>query len=634
MARLQLRRGTVESRTTGGPPSCVLTPPMPRGKSTPPLHARDAKRVAARLKQARERLSLSLRDLGDLAGIPWGTLAAVERGREPRWSTLMRYLSLVPGLRAGEFLPTPSVQPPEASESVYAFMLDAIGFGADEVHLRLTVNKDGSAVLRREVTRLRAQRDDEEFEMQAKALLQIACVGGNDLVRHLIHDALPEGRFRREEGGVAHEFTLSKPGKPACVRYVRVERLPPGAVRDEVRLDVGHPVERMRLEAVLPSGTLPSDARAHVWLFSRATEQEEGDLCSWLHPRGLRIATDPATRKVSLDVERVLPDLTYCLRWTSAKMSRPAPPALETAPDVRVPRTFAPIARRLRERACLSQRQLADAMGVVHGTVAEAERGRDPRAGTLLRYLEALPGTPPQVLLPSRAAEGTLTTEEAWAYYRDLHRLECTELRRRYTVRPDGTTEMLEEYLDVRSLSTEGRTVRVVLGAQRSIYVKVASRVEDLHVSEEMEEDVRTRRVGATEAGPVHEFTIPGRSSRRALSWSVRTVNPGRLSLTAAEGKARAATSLHVSQGTSATPIVPCRRLVVEALLATAQESTLEVAVAIPAIRPPHRMVPPVLEHLHEGRFRFECDRAARRLKLEVEHPLCAISYGVAWRLK
>src|SRR5690349_6458135 len=122
--------------------------------------------------------------MGKLTGIPWGTVAAVERGRDPRWWTLMRYLARVPGLHAADLLPPPVACPPPASPAVFSRLVEAYGFAADELSVEATV-KRGGATLVRHLRGLRTVKTTEPWEELALPLMQVACLASPEIAKRL-----------------------------------------------------------------------------------------------------------------------------------------------------------------------------------------------------------------------------------------------------------------------------------------------------------------------------------------------------------------------------------------------------------------------------------------------------------------
>ncbi|MEM7244167.1 MAG: helix-turn-helix transcriptional regulator [Acidobacteriota bacterium] len=106
------------------------------------------------------------------------------------------------------------------------------------------------------------------------------------------------------------------------------------------------------------------------------------------------------------------------------------PVMLEPSQDA-VLRWRGQVLRDARERAGLTQRELARVMSVSRATVAEAELGADLRHSTLQRYLDTLVSLSPRRLLLPSESEPPTTSAPVWGCWREVAGFVVSRVRRR-----------------------------------------------------------------------------------------------------------------------------------------------------------------------------------------------------------
>jgi transcriptional regulator with XRE-family HTH domain len=572
-----------------------------------------------RLRQARERLGISARALSRLARIPLATVSAVERGREPRWSTLMRYLETVPGLRAGHLVEGSHPRPPTLGASTWAFAKRAHGLWAQRVIVRARVREDGSREHLLEVKGLTTS-DADQGARTLRMLMQVACVAAPAVIREL---GPPEqGRkMALDADGARHEFRWTA-RLPRVLEYRRTESLPRGEP-DQLTHRTGLPIRELTLVVELPKGA-PTHPRLCAWASARDLEGEGSSAVAYLHAPPCSPTLRRGGRTTRATVRDVIPGVTHALVWGAPGSAAPKAPGAGARP-----RTFAVIAREVRARAGLSVRETARSLAVSHGTLLEAEKGSDPRASTLRQYLRAFPELAPQWLLPAAEAEGELTLDEAWEYYRDLVGLEAQLFDRRIRIDENGNTEGDEVIHGLVSLDSKERDISLILGRGRWIYAREGDVIQE--VDTDLPDDAAARlRTRIVERHPTYQhqqLLIPAGITRRGMRLRSRITSRSAFRTRAVMR------ALHgdeiIVRGNSRTMPVPCREY--RMVLAWHELFVPDDAwpIAFSSMRPATEDKLGRLEILHPGRYEFRTAPGLTSAELRVERPVPGISYGI-----
>lgn len=595
-----------------------MSSPGPEGTSRGlPVRAAAAGRPA-RLRDARERLGLSVRELARQTGIPAATISAIEQGREPRWSTLVRYLETVPGLRAAELVAGPRFHPPVMSLGAWRWFARAIGFHADETRETLRALPDGGARLELVITGLLSTCGDVPSQDLPGALVQAACMAQPLFVSRLAPEPDATSLVARD-GDVEHAFEWSL--DPVVMTYRRTEIL----ARLPERLVHRQAVATRNLILGFDAGAGPAPpARLLAWTRMRDSEGDDASIAPHVHAPPHQPAWHREGSLVAASVEHVLPDMTHALAWDV-----PDAPALPAPPE-----SFAPIARALRDRAGMSARELAHAMGSSHGTVLEAEAGRDPRAGTLERYLRAVPDASAQWLLPALEAGGELTHDEAWEWQRELHGLEAERMVVDSIPRPDGRVVRRQVIDGLRSLEPTAGRVGVALRAFRGLFNFEPGTLESIETSfgEDDESEVLVQPLEA--GGRITRLLLPGRLSSAGCTLTVTYANPdlGRRG-TRAELLERHGPET-VVRGSKTTVTVPTGELAFRLIFPRGLEADEFWPVAYHETHPPRPFRHgSLLERVHREGVTWSLAEDRSEARLAIRRPLCGVSYGFAWAI-
>ncbi|MEM7248599.1 MAG: helix-turn-helix transcriptional regulator [Acidobacteriota bacterium] len=598
---------------------------MPRKKaSSDPA----AKALAAELRSARSHFGESLREFAERIGIAFATISAVEKGRDPRASTLMAYLDAVPGLRADELLPPSDerVVHPPATHSLWAFHAASFGFRARRVRYELSFLADGTCRSELTVEGLRFNADAAHQEDGAYDLMHVAFLGTKTQARQL---KLPKtGRtVKLKDGSIEHRFTIGKCLVEDGITYQRREKsaeLPAlhprlqNCAHQELTLAVRYPIEELELVIKPSTRSRVTEAFAHAWPLALQPRSADESCFEELHPWNGGPAHRPNSREVALTVGKPLICCAYRLFFRRSgegkgrPLLRPGPATADMAKAIKAARS----------REGLSVRELARRMKVSSATVFEMEHGRDPRASTLRRLLEATPSTAPQQLLPSPGRTQPCSFDQVWELMLALYRFVIGECHREIVIEADGSADWKETFANMRSLGEPADDLRLLMGLPNSL---ISMRTGIDSIDTENEDDVeamKMKEVGRRDGNTIHQLTIPGALSRRGLTQETRrTLPPGSFSL---RGKSKASGSSH--------PVLrPLERLHVTIRFPSGMMPTSIFATAIPSTQPPGTELVPIIERHHRGRHRFKLGK--RDATLVVERPLIGFTYGIGWVL-
>lgn len=452
---------------------------------------------AEALRTARGRLGLSQRELARRLGLAQETIRTAELGRPPRHSTLMAYLTQIPGLQPGDLLRGPLPPPPVASEAVWSAYRVVLGFSARSLQWKRSESPDGSWT---DLMRIRgaALIDDAAGQPELRALAQALCVGGVGFVRDLPVSIADSGCHQLVDKCGQHRFKWSSTRAGRRLSYAFRGRL---GTRVAMEIPIDYCVEELALIWERPDASLTLSIRPRVNPEPIPPGSAEERLAERTHPTA---PLERSGKRVSWRPTFPIPGLTYGLDEVPAG-------------DVPPARTWS-LARTLRQaraHAGLTMREVAQAAGTSAATLAYAEAGRDPRASTLEGYLLALPNLVPQDLLPACAPGGTLKPTELWDLMRDLYGYEIAAVRKTVTIARDGSSTTTIDTLDLRPLRATLADFRYRSGLHRGITQASESVLES--VESQFAED-KVRFIRRTEGPVVHEFRFPRSFARGGIT--------------------------------------------------------------------------------------------------------------------
>lgn len=285
------------------------------------------------LRDARERAGLSQRGLALRMGVSWVTVSQVERGAEPRHSTLVRYLRALPDLAPQEILSSAEARGVADADATWEHYRALFGYEAEEVRKRSRIAPCGDCETVIETRGLRSLRGSLR-DLRILVGLQRAVFQGSPSVLRSIearHADLTARVVERRDGRAVHQFRFPETRARGGITYRRRHLTPTlykmtdeaaaeaygrtGPFVEGTTLAVAHPVHRLRLEVCFPDGYQPVDVAGFVWPAIEVPDPDLPDLSTTLHPGGLPVVSSRSGRTVALEVERPLVGLKYGLGW-------------------------------------------------------------------------------------------------------------------------------------------------------------------------------------------------------------------------------------------------------------------------------------------------------------------------------
>ncbi|MEM7248512.1 MAG: helix-turn-helix transcriptional regulator [Acidobacteriota bacterium] len=291
-----------------------------------------ASTLAQRLLHFRERAGHSARSLGDAMGASAMTVLGAEGGRDPRRSTLTRYLEALPDLSAWELF-TVTGQRPVVRRAAWHYYRDLCRCEAEEQVKRVVISRGGSARISLSTEGFRwlgPPRDELSLRLGfGRSVLQ---PGPAELTSVDASSTRQPLRIRRIPGLlVDQEQLLRIPGELArdgvsftrrltrTLGYALTERRArkrtghEGPFREGATFGPFLPSQRLRLIVRFPPGVCPEDVRGHAWLLPDLPDSGRTGFERLLHPEGLTPEWDG--RELSLSTEHALPGVKLGLSW-------------------------------------------------------------------------------------------------------------------------------------------------------------------------------------------------------------------------------------------------------------------------------------------------------------------------------
>ncbi|MEM7245431.1 MAG: helix-turn-helix transcriptional regulator [Acidobacteriota bacterium] len=600
--------------------------------------------LATRLRAARERAGLGVRELASLLGVSPATISQAEAGGDPRRSTLLRYLEVLPSLRPSDLVGAGAPSPPLHSPAAWQLVRDVHGWSAQRFVLTVEVGPDG----RRGHLRLVGARPTQGSltdDVVRQRLLRTLFRGSPHLRTEIAAEPgdLKARSRRLDDHGFRHELRFPRELQSQGIEYRRQQLgddLPPGystpgslvvsaLMAEGASLAIDFPVESFEVVVEFAADVpFPEHARVRAWSDLQAAQAEVSDLLPFLHPEGVKVRRSAAKRRLSMVVERPPCGLYYGLGWGGGDVAESGVPTV-VGPWPEEGVDAAQAVQAAREDQGWSRRELARKLDVSPVTVTRLEEGTDVRRSILDGCLEVLPRLQPEQLLPVRPGEGPFNRLDAWEHQRDLLGIESELERKTLVITAAGDAHALCESLGVRRVRPGGSPFRIRYGSARAASKRlptVLKTVEDAVARQADESGLRVRIIARPQGRLVHEITVPPELAAVGASYTRRLFTPGFFDPDASDDRPTR------WDGAAIVPTFAVQRLELVVQLPPG----VRFGDVVFGVHPRILIDGPfaegdVSERLHPEGMRVVEDRKERMLRLEVKHPLVGFLYDVFW---
>ncbi|MEM7244029.1 MAG: helix-turn-helix transcriptional regulator [Acidobacteriota bacterium] len=550
--------------------------------------------VCRLLEELRESAGLSQRELARRMKVGVATISSIEAGRQPRLSTLRKYVAQLPGATPRRLL-VPESQAPEAAwDAAWETTAAIYRFAVDEVRVdfspdRFVLEAQGVRILGEPLPALRL------------AALRAVCMGSAPVVRTLDLDSIgttiEDGEYRhsyraRTDDSFDYRCELST-GRPA-------------------ELLVEYPIQRLVLIAPAPS------ARA-VRLDVIPTGQShapENNIARALHPDGV-VVKAAGRERATVVVPRPVTWLRYIVSNDEEKGGA----------ERRRRRDLARILTTLRRTHELSARGLGLKTGLRHSTIRELEAGSDPKVTTLQALLVGLPELRPQDVLGPRMPPAC-SSDELWGYQVRLFGQEALE----HTMTVDISDAGRRSQVRTRQLRDlrEREVLEIQGGRRRSVMTEAPKLLKEIEAGDQ---ELTTKRVRLSADHDLYHFRFSNVRGGQGVSFSRRAEERVGLSRTLAEIRAREGDDRVHRQGAALglpAPAQRCRLTLVFPLGFAPLDFRAHVW--------PLGYVPDegLMACHHVSRHKVRRSRRGERLAIHLtfQRPMVGFSHAVSWTLR
>ena len=618
--------------------------------------------LAVQLQSARKRAGLSGRALAARSGVSQAAISRAESGQDVGHATLTALVRALPGLDPRALLGRAAEGARPASRRLWRFFHELHGLRARRVVLETLVEPDGRLRTQFAIRGLTSRRADLDDPTIRAAVMGAMIVGSPDSVLEVAASTLARRRRRLvvQDGEVTHRFELARDLQTGGIDYLRTESGEPRPAEEEMSFlsSLGRPFATgasLRLDhsaqgvvlRVRFLGEAPRALRLEAWPASLGTDPEL-PINRWreLYPHAPRWVLVNAKGVAELRIDRALPFTCFGLSWghdpEAQSRAAPSPARAKAAGGP----GLAGVLRRAREEAGWSRRELARRLGCSASSVMAVEDGREPRVSRLRDYARVLPELSPFELVDTAEAPGAATSDEAWAYFRDLFGVEVAEEVRSCAFLRDGT---LRGDFRTESLTWSPVAEQDLLIRHGPTPLPTSSQWELDSLSARVgpaAEEPRVRAVRRGRAPAVHEYRFHASGRQPLVSLRRRTTIRGQFALTekrAHEGAYGDSASRwpvrrpdapeRIAEALYVGLVTPARRLRLEVRFPRGCWPDEPRARAVSESVLSCEAWPDLSARAHAGGLDLRVDAAGRTLHLEVERPLVGLSYVLSWLL-
>lgn len=317
-----------------------ITEPLPRLSyelvpATGQEGIRDPEDFAQALRIGRARAGMSVRAVAAASGLGPASVSRTEHGCDPAWLALQGFLHAIPGLRPQDVLPGPAPREDWPRAQAAEYFARVHGLHAVSATKVVEFSPDGETVATIETKGLRP-RDGSLREARVRyPVLRAAAHEVPGMLQEILADeddvrtrVLREQSTGKQTSVELRWPTNMKSGGLWVQRIIKGgERFAmtgeaaraafggEGPWRSGVSFSLPHPVDRIRLEVVLPAGFTPVDPRAGAWPATMLPDMSREPLSDAQRPRLMELREEDGRLRLVLSVTHPVFGIRYGIGW-------------------------------------------------------------------------------------------------------------------------------------------------------------------------------------------------------------------------------------------------------------------------------------------------------------------------------
>jgi transcriptional regulator with XRE-family HTH domain len=313
-----------------------ITEPLPRltyelVAAQGAVEVRQPEDFATALRQARARTGMSVRAVAAASGLGPASVSRTEHGCDPAWLALQGFLQAIPGLLPQDVLPGPAPREDWTRAQAAEYFAQVHGLHATSATKVVEFSLEGRTVSTIETKGLRPRQGSLRDAKVRFPVLRAAMQEAPHVLRQVLADdqGLSARVIRDDDDGQQSSVELRWPTNMKSgglwVRRVvetasEIPMTPEAASekfggespwRNGVSFSTPHPVDRLRLELILPHGFSPEDPRAGAWPGTMTPDMTREALSDAQRPRLMEVREEGGRVRLVLSATHPVFGLLY-----------------------------------------------------------------------------------------------------------------------------------------------------------------------------------------------------------------------------------------------------------------------------------------------------------------------------------